>query len=164
MKTGDHIKQLIWRGIYPLFPFFQLFFLPFQKKGRQHYLLGYLSPQYELEDLKKHLSENWNFGNHFVAWHDDGQVLSWRHLESFEKQYHLRVFSDGEIRGHYEYTPEAHPFKHFREIGEEDRRDEFLHFLEGYVTQEKCIRTVKIAEPQKKEPQFTFALASNRGK
>lgn len=156
VKATNKIKQQIWKGLYPFWPYVAHFFNWLHKGGRQHYKLGWLANGYNLEDLKKHLSENWNFGNHFVAWHDDGQVLSWRRLESFEKQYHLRVFSDGEIRGHYEYTPEARPIKHFREIGEEERREDFLKFLGDYVTQEKCIRTISIDRDTAKEPQFTF--------
>ncbi|MEK7539337.1 MAG: hypothetical protein AAB595_01725, partial [Patescibacteria group bacterium] len=90
------------------------------------------------------LHSKWGFGNHFIAWDDQAQVLSWRKLINFQEQYHLRVFSDGEIRGHFEYTPEAHPIQHFDEKGESFHRAEFLKFLGDFVTPEKYISQLKI--------------------
>ena len=137
------IKKTIWRQIYPIFPWVQTHFLKWHlawhEKGRQPYHIGWLAPGKTLKDLEKHLNEKWGFGNHFVAWSDKGQVLSWRKLESFEKQYHLRVFKDGEIRGHYEDTPEDKPIEHFIEIGEESRIDDFRKFLGDYIVQRKYI-------------------------
>lgn len=158
MKKVDRLKQYFWKGLYPIWPYFVRWFSFLHKDGRQQYLLGWLPEKYELEDLKKYLSENYNFGNHFVAWHDEGQILSWRKHDGFERQYHLRVFSDGEIRGHYEYTPEHSPLRHFKEIGEEERREEFLNFLGSYVTQEKVTRTISIPKICVREPQITFAM------
>jgi hypothetical protein len=156
VNRTQKIKQMLWRGLYPVWPFLSRTFGFLHKPGRQKYHLGWLASGYNLNDLKKHLSEKWNFGNHFVAWNDEGQVLSWRHLESFDRQYHIRVFSDGEICGHYEYTPESSPIRHFKEIGEEERREKFLEFLGDYVTAEKCVRTITILSPINHEPQFTF--------
>ncbi|MEI7810050.1 MAG: hypothetical protein WCI41_00635 [bacterium] len=143
MTFWDNIKHNFWKSIYR-------FFIPIQKKllhlgvvkhsdERQRYLLGWLTQGKTLEDLKKHLDEKWNFGNNIVAWVDHGQVLGWRKLIDFHHQYHLRVFKDGEIRGHFEYTPEARPWAHFLEKGEEERRGDFLGFLGDFVTQEKTI-------------------------
>ena len=141
MNSLDRIKQKIWRHIYRYFPTIQKFFLKlgFHEKGRQKYHIGWLAEGKTLEDLKVHLHEKWGFGNHFVAWTDDGQVLSWRKLADFKDQYHLRVYQDGEIRGHYEITPEAHPLEHFFEKGETDRKEDFLKFLEDFVVQKKYI-------------------------
>lgn len=52
-------------------------------KGRQPYHIGWLAPGRTLQELKEHLHEEWGFGNHFVAWIDEGQVLSWRKLLDF---------------------------------------------------------------------------------
>ena len=78
-----------------------------------------------------------------MAWADTGQVLSWRKLESFDYQYHLRVFKDGEIRGHYEFTPESKPVEHFVEINEQARIEEFRKFLGNYIVQRKHISHLK---------------------
>jgi len=148
LTFGQVIKKNIWRGLYPVFPWIQKHFLKWHlvwhEKGRQPYHLGWLAPGKTLEGLEKHLHNEWGFGNHFVAWKDAGQVLSWRKLENFDNQYHIRVFKDGEIRGHYEYTPESKPIQHFVEINEQERRDEFMKFLSNYVVKKKHISHLKI--------------------
>lgn len=97
---------------------------------------------YSWENLTR-LHDKWGFGNHFVAWQDNGQVLSWRKLKNFDYQYHIRVFKDGEIRGHYEYTPESKPLDHFIEIGEMPRLKDFKKFLSGYMVKRKTISHLK---------------------
>lgn len=137
------IKKNIWKKFYYVFPWMQKhllrWHLVWHEKGRQPYHIGWLAPGKTLQDLENHLHNEWGFGNHFVAWEDNGQVLSWRKLESFEKQYHLRVFKDGEIRGHYEDTPEDKPLDHFVEIGEESRIEDFKKFLGHYAVYTKHI-------------------------
>lgn len=44
-----------------------------------------------------------------------------------------RVFADGEVRGHYEYTPECAPLSHMKKIGMEDRRHEFLALMSDRI-------------------------------
>jgi len=159
MNFWDKIKQKIWRHIYKFFPSIQKFFLNLgmHKKGRQKYHIGWLAPGRTLEELKKHLHEKWGFGNHFVAWTDTEQVLSWRKLADFKDQYHLRVFSDGEIRGHYEYTPEAHPIAHFEEKGETERKKDFLKFLGDFVVQERHISHLKM-DPDAYNPDSEITI------
>jgi hypothetical protein len=148
MTSFDKIKQKVWHFIYKFFSNFQKGLLKlgiiWHKKSRQRYHIGWLAPGKTLEGLKKHLHAKWGFGNHFVAWTDDGQVLSWRKLADFNDQYHLRVFSDGEIRGHYEYTPEGHPLAHFDEKDESFHKNEFLKFLGDFVVHEKYISHLKM--------------------
>lgn len=143
----QRIKKNIWKKIYPVFPWLQEHFLKWHlvwhEKGRQPYHIGWLAPGKTLKDLEKHLHNEWGFGNHFVAWADNGQVLSWRKLTSFDHQYHLRVFKDGEIRGHFEYTPESKPVDHFVEIGEEPRIKDFEKFLGSYMVKRKHISHLK---------------------
>ena len=143
MNFFDRLKHKVWLKIYPFFPFLHKNFYKLcaflHGKERQRYHLGWLAEGRTLEEVKTHLNEKWNFGNNFIAWIDSGQVLSWRKLENFHKQYHLRIFEDGEIRGHYEFTPEAHPLNHFFEKEEEDRKEDFLKFLGEFVVQEKTI-------------------------
>lgn len=100
--------------------------------GRQGFLIGTIDPARTARDLAHFLVEQ-GFGNHFVAWKDSGEVASLRRSVGFEHQYHLRIFSDGEIRAHYEYTPEFHPILHLIRIGFEDRREEFLKMLKGWI-------------------------------
>ena len=126
-------------------------------KERQRYHLGWLARGKTLEELKKHLHDKWGFDNHFIAWSDSSQVLSWRKLLDFNHQYHLRVFADGEIRGHFEFTPEAHPIAHFDEKGEQEKKDDFLKFLGEFVTQEKYISHLKV-DPNAFNPESEIAF------
>ena len=100
--------------------------------GRQEFLIGTLHPSRSAHDLALFLVER-GYGNHFVAWKDAGELVSLRQTVGFERQYHLRIFKDGEIRCHYEYTPECHPLLHMARIGFEDRTPEFMDLLQGWI-------------------------------
>ena len=132
----DRAKYVLWHILSPGFLFVGQNVLRavglLHHEGRQNYVIGKLAPGVSLESFLAYVHGQ-GFGNHFFAWVDDDQVLSLRKLVSFEWQYHLRVFSDGEVRGHYEWTPEAHPRWHVKEIGMEERREDFLRFLGGWI-------------------------------
>lgn len=100
--------------------------------GRQDFLIGTLHPSRSARDLVFFLVEK-GFGNHFVAWKDAGELVSLRQTAGFEHQYHLRIFKDGEIRCHYEYTPECHPFLHMTRACFEDRTPEFKNLLQNWI-------------------------------
>ncbi|KKR70709.1 MAG: hypothetical protein UU13_C0002G0054 [Candidatus Nomurabacteria bacterium GW2011_GWB1_40_7] len=161
MTTFDKVKQKIWSFVYGFFlPARKFLFrmgIIWHKKGRQRYHLGWLAPGKTLEGLKKHLHDNWGFGNHFVAWVDEDQVLSWRKLTDFRNQYHLRVFKDGEIRGHFEITPEAHPVDHFEEKGEIDKQEDFLKFLGDFAVQKEYFSSLKM-DPDAFDPKSEITI------
>jgi hypothetical protein len=161
MTFFDKIKQDVWNFIYKFFlPVRQLLLkmgVVWHKKGRQRYHIGWLAPGKTLAELKSHLHDKWGFGNHFIAWIDEDQVLSWRKLTDFQDQYHLRVYNDGEICGHYEFTPEAHPLEHLEEKGELDKTEDFLKFLEGFVTQKKHISHLKM-DPDAFDPKSEISF------
>lgn len=137
---GDRIKYVFWRAYTPMHPWIRDFFsfLGLRKLlfmtglitygERQDYLLGTIAPHVTLQSLITFLLDQ-GYGNHFVAWKDQGQLASLRKNVDFRYQYHVRIFEDGEVRGHYEYTPEYRPWQHLREIGQEDHRDTFLELL-----------------------------------
>ena len=79
--------------------------------SRQDFLLGYLSSKYNKDNFIKFLFEK-GFEFNVLAYRDPGEILAMRKLDSLIYQYHIRLFSDGEIRGHYEYAPEAKPIAH----------------------------------------------------
>jgi hypothetical protein len=157
MTPWQQFQQAVWRRIiYPIFPFFQKRLLFLHEQKRQRFHIGWLAQGKTFEQFKAHLQEQ-GFGNHFIAWTDPGQVLSWRKLESFEQQYHIRVFEDGEVRGHFEYTPEAYPVKHFKEIGEEARTEKFVKLLGDFVTARKKISHLSVDESMSMpHPQYTY--------
>ena len=97
---------------------------------RQHYHLGWLDNSH-VESLANHLhSSGWT--EQPIAWLDPGEThsLSKRHMEVW--QYHLRIFHDGEVRGHLEYAPEEYSWRHFFEINIQNRNTEFHSFLEEF--------------------------------
>lgn len=161
MTFFDKVKQKMWDFIY-------LFFLPvrrfllqigliWHKKGRQKYHIGWLAPGKNLKGLKEHLHSKWGFGNHFIAWIDEDQVLSWRKLTDFQDQYHLRVYKDGEICGHFEFTPESHPFAHLEEKGEINKKADFLKFLGDFVVEKKHISHLEM-DPNAFDPKSELTI------
>lgn len=134
-NLGYQLKFVFWRCITPLHnPTRDLLLAVgiLSNGGRQRFLLGHLASHTSFEALVQHLLHN-GWGNHFIAWEDDGQVISLRKTDGFKRQWHLRVFQDGEIRGHYEYTPESHMVWHMQEVDMEERRDEFLELLKDHI-------------------------------
>jgi hypothetical protein len=134
----DRFKYIAWRTVISRgFEWGRDLLLRFgfvTHEGRQDYVIGKLAPGVTVAQFLHYL-ETQRFGNHFVAWIDKDQVISLRRLDGFKRQYHLRVFKDGEVRGHYEWTPEAHPKWHLQEVGMEERRDDFARFLGDWVAQ-----------------------------
>ena len=165
MNFLDRLKYSVWRFIYRFFPTVQKAFLKWgvvEHNGtRQRYHIGWLAPHRTLEELKKHLHKKWGFGNHFIAWTDDDQVLSCRKFAGFQDQYHLRVFKDGEIRGHFEFTPEAHPLEHMEEKGEREAKKDFLKFLGDFVVQEKYISHLKV-DPDAYNPDSEIVIGDKK--
>ena len=165
MSLTDEIKQKIWDFIYSFFLPVRKFFLTigivWHKKGRQKYHLGWLAPGKTLYELKKHLHDQWGFGNHFIAWIDEDQVLSWRKLTDFQDQYHLRVYKDGEICGHFEYTPESHPLEHMEEKGETRKTEAFRKFLGNFLTQKKHISHLRM-DPSAFEPKSEITIENEK--
>ena len=138
-RLSHRLKYMFWKGFTPIHPYMRDAALRLgiihHEPGRQNFPVGRVAPHVSVEEVVEHLIEK-GFGNHFVAWRDDDELVSLRHTDDFEYQYHLRIYEDGEIRGHFEYTPECYPILHIKEIGMEDRREHFLSILEGKVVAE----------------------------
>lgn len=101
-------------------------------EGRQDFLLGTLDPARSVPEFVSFLIAQ-GFGNHFIAWKETDELVSLRRTVDFKRQYHVRIFTDGEVRCHYEYTPECHPVLHLREIGIEDRTEEFKYLMQDWI-------------------------------
>jgi hypothetical protein len=133
----DKIKLHAWRWfLTPAFPYVRDSLLALgivHHDKRQPWRIGWLAPDNTLEDLLKYL-ENIGFRNHFVAWVDSEEAFSLRRPDGFTYQYHLRIFRDGEVRGHYEKTPESNPVQHFRERIFEPRTEKFQEWLRGWIS------------------------------
>ena len=101
-------------------------------KFRQNFLLGHLNANYNKDELIA-LLELHGFEPARIAWHDPGEVLSMRKIDKEIYQYHVRLFIDGEIRAHYEYSPESHPIDHIREINLRPETEFFRNLLGEYL-------------------------------
>ena len=112
--------------ISPLFPFFQR---TVQSLGllrqapsvegpysRQPFFVRFMHATETIETLVERLRKA-GFYDESIALHDPGQIVSMRRLDDAhpDRQFHIRIFTDGEIRGHYEFTPEDHPIAHWNE-------------------------------------------------
>jgi hypothetical protein len=131
----DRLKYWFWRVYTPLHPFVRdtsTLLGIVKHAGRQEYLVGSLKRECSLRDFISFLIEQ-GFANHFIAWKDTGELVSLRKTVGFEYQYHVRVFNDGEVRCHYEYTPEYRPVRHLIQVGFEDRIQEFRDLLRDWV-------------------------------
>lgn len=133
---------IFWRMITPLHPGMRrlsarLGLIDFNQfldgQGRQRFLLGTIAPEHNIDTIIEHLVQN-GFGHNTLAWEDTGEVASLRLSDGFRFQYHVRIFSDGEVRGHYEFTPEAHPWKHYYEEGMVPEREYFEQLLGDRLT------------------------------
>ncbi|MFA5841896.1 MAG: hypothetical protein WC835_02995 [Candidatus Paceibacterota bacterium] len=129
----DRIKYIFWRLYTPAHPIVRNTTVALRvvkpiHKGRQDYLLGIIAPGVETKDFISFLTEK-GYGKHSVALKDEGELISLRYLDNFVYQYHIRIFKDREVRGHYEYTPECYPIAHWFKRGVEARREEFLELF-----------------------------------
>ncbi len=154
MVFWDKIKKKMWHWFYKLSMKTQKALLGYgilKYKRRQEYHIGWLAPDKTLEDLRMYLHTEWGFGNHFISWIDPGQVLSWRKLKDAKTQYHIRLFYDGEIRGHLEATPESSFLKHLFKKDVKEAQLQFLKFLGEYVVYEQTISEI-IIDPKAYNP------------
>jgi hypothetical protein len=114
-RLTNQIKAFFWFFEKPIHPYIRDTLLKFgviHHNGRQPFRIGMLAEGKTAEDLRHYLMTKKGFEDHFPCWIDDGETVDLRFRQNFDWQYHLRVFVDGEVRGHHEYTPESRPIAH----------------------------------------------------
>lgn len=126
-------KKRFWKFVYSFWPSVLRVYEVFFHHHRQKFLIGRLNPKKTAKDLKKYLTKH-GFEHAIISLKDPGEILAMRKREGKEFQYHIRVFDDGEIRGHYEYAPEAHPVTHSFNVRREKKKEYFKKLLKGYLT------------------------------
>jgi len=121
--------KLIWRIVYKIWPpiLRVLERLKFHNY-KQPWVLGRLNKEYSSDDLRRLLDKN-GFEDAILTWRDPGEVLSMRKIDKKIFQYHIRLFDDGEIRGHHEYSSEGNSWNHAIEKGFEPRQEYFEKLL-----------------------------------
>lgn len=136
-------RKKIWKIITPLFPFLRTkfgFLRYLRYIGRETYPIGFSPLPFSI--IENEL-EKAGFVKYYVAWLDQGEVLSMRKSDGFEWQYHIRIFNDGEVRGHYELTPEYQAFKHFFDFGKVARSNEFHEMIGHLLEPHSCTYNIK---------------------
>lgn len=125
--------SLFWKIVYVVYPpILRVLEKVGVHKGRQDYRLGYLDKKYAQSDFQTLLISK-GYSNSILAWQDTGEILNMRLVDEEIFQYHLRMFKDGEIRGHYEFTPESNPLKHVLAKFFENRSEYFEQLLGDYL-------------------------------
>lgn len=145
MKDAKTIPQILWLPLKPLFPLLRTLVVRAglvtpPTMGRHRFPLGFLRHGFSTHEFRILMRER-GFFHQPMAFTDPGQVASLRRLDPSNHlfQYHVRLYKDGEVRGHYEKTPEDCPLDHLREIGFTDRRDKFRELLSGLIDETKVI-------------------------
>ena len=126
-----------WRVVYKMYPpFLRVLEKLGAHSGRQPFVVGKLNSKYGVEDLRRLLTSA-GFEQAILAWRDSDEVLSMRKVDERVFQWHIRLYTDGEVRGHYEYSSEGSPWRHVVEYKEAFKPDtEFFAVLLGdYLVQ-----------------------------
>jgi hypothetical protein len=115
MIKNSYKYNKAWQIVYATYP---LFLRLLEKLGahntRQDYHLGFLKENTDINQVKKRL-KSFGFEHAILAWRDRNEVLSMRLVHEQVYQYHIRIYSDGEVRSHYEYSSEGAPIAHILE-------------------------------------------------
>jgi hypothetical protein len=130
-RRSHRIKYRFWRLYTTLHPYLHSV-AKVVKRWPELYTVGAIAPGSSIERTVQHLVAH-GYGYHREAWEDDGEVVGLRKVVSFTHQYHIRIYDNGEIRGHYEFTPEAYPLLHLFRIGQIEKREEFIALLKDHI-------------------------------
>jgi hypothetical protein len=133
-SVGD---KWIWKFIYKVWPpILRVLEKVRFHNSRQEFLLGYLNKKYDKSDLRKFLVSE-GFEDAILTWKDPGEILGMRKVDKKVFQYHVRLFYDGEIRGHHEYSSEGSPWNHCIEKGFKASNDYFDDLLEDFLSKSR---------------------------
>jgi hypothetical protein len=137
----EKVKRIFWHAFEPLFPTTRdtLMFLGLMEHDdRQRFSLGWLRPGVTDRDVRATLKAQ-GFSDDYLAWIDPEETLNMRKLVEHVYQYHVRVFNDGEVRGHHEFSTESHPFKHLFEKGMTEGADYLKALLAPLLQDEPTV-------------------------
>ena len=147
-STARLVRIGFWQAYMPLHYLLRNSLVAFNvfEHGKPKDFLGKIALHSSMREFVEFLVKR-GYGNHFVSWKSKGEVVSLRYVENFANQYHIRIFKDGSVCGHYEYTPESHPFLHtkkflfmklgIKEIGIENRPEYFYGLLGDLIISDK---------------------------
>jgi hypothetical protein len=131
--------SFIWRRIVlPAWPVIERLGLT-RGSVRQPFVVGSLRSSVTLAQVKHALAARGFEGNPY-SMIDPGELVNFRKLDQIydpdgvlrqspKWQWHVRVFSGREVRGHYERTPESAPISHKLGIGMIEDSASIRHFI-----------------------------------
>lgn len=112
-------------------------------RRRQEFLVGTLPQNVPHETFAEFLHRR-GFEPIMLSWIDPGEKINLRKRVDGERQYHVRVFHDGEIRGHLEFAPESRPLAHLMEWGFEPAADYLAELYNDFLSwRERQIHRLK---------------------
>ncbi len=136
MNKKKNVYSKAWHLIYAVNPpFRKMYQVARRLNKRGPYLLGKInSSKYTVEDFKKHLLSI-HFEKNRLSFKEPGELLSMRRVDGLKFQWHIRLFDDGEVRGHYEVSPEALPLRHLKDayVRETDDKSFLVSLLGDYL-------------------------------
>jgi len=98
---------------------------------RQNYPIGFIKGR-DINKAKGLLIKK-GYEKDIFAWKDPGEIISMRKMDGDLFNYHIRIFNDGEVRGHYEYASESKPLKHIFESCFIPKKSYFRALLRKYL-------------------------------
>lgn len=111
-RTTDGNYGSGWKIVYFLYPpLLRILERLGFHKGGQDYHIGYVKKNYSISDLKDYLEKK-GFEPAVLSWNEKDEVLNLRKVNKRIYQWHIRVFKDREIKGHYEFSSEGSPIAH----------------------------------------------------
>ena len=147
------VSRGFWALVYRLYPHTRDFLLwtgVLKHVVRQPYRLGFLHSNQTVEGFRAHLHRH-GYHENPMAWIDPEEVLNMRKLINIHYQYHVRVFPDGEVKGHFECTPERHPIAHLNEIAMLPAREYFKTLLKDWLTNQSSVQRSLACVPERAE-------------
>lgn len=142
LKERSIWTRFMWHLLDVTMPIARDFMLKFRivrkLTRRQKFLVGKLLPNIAPESAIAHLKLQ-GFEVVRPEWIDYGEIIGLRKLLDHERQCHIRLFDDGEVRAHVEYAPEARPIAHLLEQGLHAAHELVHEFLYHYIERHELV-------------------------
>jgi hypothetical protein len=126
------MKRGIWRTIYAIYPpILRLLERLRIHNYRQEFPVGRIKAV-SIRKIERHLEKK-GFEKAILTWKDPGEILNMRKVVKGRFQYHVRIFKDRQVTGHYEFSSEGNPLGHVTESVFEPRTRYFRNALAPFL-------------------------------
>ncbi len=131
------VKKAAWKLTAPVWPVSRMLMgkgrIVWREKDKDRKHIGYLRSDKTFREFRAFMKKQ-GFKKHYIAYKDVEELFSLRKIHNIKFQYHLRVYKNRRLTGHYEMAPETNPLKHLREVGLETKKEDFLNILGDWIT------------------------------